>query len=190
MSNKGAEIKVYDKIVYRKIEDLIPYENNPRVNDRAVNALVKDIPVMGFNVPIVIDKNNVIIKGHSRYEALKKLGYEAVPCIVSDEDEAGVAEDRVLDNKVSELSEWDSEKRNCELREMKIDLRAMDISVPLVRNGVNQVQDVTKRDVESAQKHLVDERRTAQEKQDLIEVHCDHCGETFYVNYQEVARNV
>lgn len=185
----NEHIKVYDKIVYKRIEDLVPYENNPRINTRAVEALIRDIPTMGFNVPIVIDKNNVIIKGHSRYEAMKKLGYEAVPCIVSDEDDDGVAEDRILDNKVSELSEWDNEKRNCELREMQIDLRSMGISVPLVRNGVNQVQDITQHDVDKEQKRLVEDRRTAQEKQDLIEIHCDHCGETFYMNDSEVARN-
>lgn len=188
MREQNAGVKVYGEIVYRRIEDLVPYENNPRVNDRAVSALVEDIPVMGFNVPIVIDKNNVIIKGHSRYEALKRLGYEAAPCIVSDEDEDGVAEDRILDNKVSELSEWDEEKRNCELREMKIDLRQMGVSVPLVRNGVNQVRDVTKNDVEKQQRRLVEDRKTSREKQDLIEVHCDHCKETFFVSLEEVEK--
>ena len=70
-----ADVKIYGDIVYRMIDDIKPYDNNARINNRAVDALEKMIPVAGFNVPIVIDKNNVIIKGHSRYEALKQMGY-------------------------------------------------------------------------------------------------------------------
>ena len=77
-------IKCYNKIVCREIGEIKPYEQNARVNDKAIDALVKAIPVMGFNVPIVIDKNNVIVKGHSRFEALKRLGIDLVPCLIID----------------------------------------------------------------------------------------------------------
>ncbi len=182
------DVKIYDKIVYRRIEDIIPYENNARINDRAIKALEKTIPAFGFNVPIVIDKNNVIIKGHSRYEALKALGYEALPCIVSDDSEEDAAEERLVDNKTSELAQWDAEKMNMELRELNINLRELDIDVPAIRNGVNQVADVTSQDIERAKHNLSDRIMITAEKQDLIEVHCESCGETFFVNYDEVKK--
>lgn len=181
-----SNVKIYDQIVYRRIEDIIPYDNNARINDRSIQALENIVPVVGFNVPIVIDRNNVIIKGHSRYEALKALGYEAVPCIVSDDDEQDAAEERMVDNKSSELAEWDGEKMNSELREMNINLRSMNIDVPMVRTGVNNVPDVTQRDMDGARQRIADNLRITAERQDLIEVHCDSCGETFFMNYAEV----
>lgn len=184
----AEKIKIYDKIVYKKLDDLIPYDNNARYNERAVKALENDIPVMGFNVPIVIDRNNVIVKGHSRYEALKKLGYDAAPCIVIDGDEKQVAEERLVDNKVSELSTWDADKLNNELREMNINLREMQIDVPAVRSGVDELMPVNESEVNGAErKILVDDIMQRGHKR-MIEVHCENCGETFFVDEAEVER--
>lgn len=180
------DVKLYDKIVYRRIEDIIPYDNNARINERAVEALKKTVPEIGFNVPIVIDKNNVIIKGHSRYQALKDMGYEAIPCIVSDDSTEDAAEERLVDNKSSELATWDQDKLNTELREMSVNLRDMNVDVPMVRTGVNQVADVTRKNIEDAQRDMRENLRVTSERQDLVEVHCDSCGETFFVNYAEV----
>ena len=182
------DVKLYDKIVYRRIEDIVPYDNNARINERAVNALKKTVPEIGFNVPIVIDKNNVIIKGHSRYQALKDMGYEAIPCIVSDDSAEDAAEERLVDNKSSELAQWDQDKLNTELREMSLNLRDMDIDVPMIRTGVNQVADVTQKNIQDAQNGMRDNLRVTSEMQDLIEVHCEACGETFFVNYAEVTK--
>lgn len=68
------------------IADLIPYENNPRRNDEAVGAVAKSIEQFGFKVPIVIDKENIIVAGHTRYKAALQLGIEKIPCIVADDD--------------------------------------------------------------------------------------------------------
>lgn len=185
-----AEIKIYDKIVYVPIEEIIPYENNARINNRAVDALEKIVPVAGFNVPIVITKDKVIIKGHSRYEALKKLGYDLVPCIISDDDEKDAMEERLVDNKSSELAIWDGEKLNSELRELNINLRDMNIDVPMVRTGVEEVADVTKQDMERAKSNLAQKMETTQERQQLIEVHCEACGQMFFMKPQEVQKYV
>ena len=72
-------------IIEIKIGDIIPYEKNPRKNDDAVKYVAESIKQFGFKVPIVIDKNNVIIAGHTRYKASKKLGLKEVPCIVADD---------------------------------------------------------------------------------------------------------
>ena len=61
------------KIEYKKIEDLNPYKNNPRINDEAVEDVANSIKEFGFKVPIILDKNNVIVAGHTRYKASKQL---------------------------------------------------------------------------------------------------------------------
>lgn len=73
------------QIVYKKINDLIPYEKNPRNNDDAVEYVSNSIKEFGFKVPIIIDKNNVIVAGHTRYKASKKLNLDEVPCIIADD---------------------------------------------------------------------------------------------------------
>lgn len=91
-----------------KIGDIIPYEKNPRKNDDAVKYVAESIKQFGFKVPIVIDKNNVIVAGHTRYKASKKLGLKEVPCIVADDlTEEQIKAYRLADNKVAELAEWD-----------------------------------------------------------------------------------
>lgn len=103
-------------IIEKKIEELIPYENNPRVNDESVDYVANSIKEFGFKVPIVIDANNVIIAGHTRLKASKKLGLESVPCIIADDlTDEQVRAFRLADNKASELSTWDMEKLNLEL---------------------------------------------------------------------------
>ena len=95
-------------IIEMKIGNIIPYEKNPRKNDEAVKYVAESIKQFGFKVPIVIDKNNVIVAGHTRYKASKKLGLKEVPCIVADDlTEEQIKAYRLADNKVAELAEWD-----------------------------------------------------------------------------------
>lgn len=102
---------------------LVPYENNPRLNDNAVEAVANSIKEFGFNVPIVIDKNNVIIAGHTRYKAGKKLGLETVPCYRADNlSEEQVKAFRLVDNKTAELAEWDFAKLEEELSGIDFDM--------------------------------------------------------------------
>lgn len=101
-----SELKVVNKIVMKKLNEIRPYFRNPRKNDKTVDMLVKVIPQVGFNVPILIDKEGVIVKGHARYKAAFKLGMEEVPCVVTDASEEQINLDRITDNKISELSEW------------------------------------------------------------------------------------
>ena len=95
-------------IVEKKLADIKPYEKNPRKNDNAVDEVANSIKEFGFKVPIVIDKDNVIVCGHTRYKASKKLGLEVVPCVIADDlTEEQIKAYRLADNKVSELAEWD-----------------------------------------------------------------------------------
>ena len=91
-----------------KIEDIKPYERNPRFNDDAVDAVMKSIEQCEYIAPIVLDENNVILAGHTRYKALKKLGYKEAECVIKE----GLTEEqkkkyRLLDNKTNELADWD-----------------------------------------------------------------------------------
>lgn len=90
------------------IGDLIPYEKNPRNNGEAVEYVANSIREFGFKVPIVIDKHNVIVCGHTRFLAAKKLNLETVPCIKADDlTDEQIRAYRIADNKVSEFSQWD-----------------------------------------------------------------------------------
>ena len=91
-----------------KLSDIKPYEKNPRKNNEAVKYVAESIKEFGFKVPIVIDKNNVIIAGHTRYKAAKRLKMKEVPTIIADDlTDEQVKAFRLADNKVAEKSEWD-----------------------------------------------------------------------------------
>lgn len=99
-----------------KIDQLTPYDHNPRQNDGAVDAVAASIKNFGFKVPIVIDADRVIVAGHTRFKAAKKLGLESVPCIVADDlTEEQIRAFRLADNKVGELAGWDFDLLNMEL---------------------------------------------------------------------------
>ena len=103
-------------IIEKPINQVIPYEKNPRINDNAVPAVMKSIEEFGFKVPIVIDKNGTIVTGHTRLKAAKKLGMKTVPCIVADDlTPEQIKAFRLADNKVAEAAEWDMELLNEEL---------------------------------------------------------------------------
>lgn len=102
-------------VVNKNIDELIPYENNPRNNDEAVEYVTNSIKEFGFKVPVVIDTNNVIVAGHTRLKAAKKLGIKEIPCIVADDlSEEQIKAFRLADNKVSEFAKWDIGKLDAE----------------------------------------------------------------------------
>lgn len=107
------------KIFQKNVTELIPYVNNPRNNAAAVDAVASSIAEFGFNVPIVLDKNNIIVTGHTRLLAAKKLGLESVPCIIADHlTDAQIKAFRLADNRVAELATWDTELLDQELAEL------------------------------------------------------------------------
>lgn len=99
-----------------KLKDLKPYEKNPRHNEDAVELVANSIKEFGFKVPIVIDRNNVIVCGHTRYMACKQLKIKEVPCVVADDlTDNQIKAFRLADNKVAEKAEWDYDLLNTEL---------------------------------------------------------------------------
>lgn len=103
-------------IVDKRLTDIRPYENNPRRNDAAVEKVAASIEAFGFKVPVVIDKDGVIVCGHTRVKAAELLQLETVPCVVADDlTEEQIRAFRIADNKVAEYAEWDAEKLQFEL---------------------------------------------------------------------------
>lgn len=102
----------------KKLTEIKPYVRNPRENDITVDKLVKIIPQVGFNVPLVLDKNGIIVKGHARFRAGIRLGMEEFPCIISEASDEQNKLDRISDNRVSEFSEWVMDALKEELDEL------------------------------------------------------------------------
>ena len=106
--------------ITKKVSELIPYINNPRNNDNAIDAVASSIKNFGFKVPIVVDSNNEIINGHTRLKAAKKIGLETVPVIVADDlTPEQIKAFRLADNKVGEIATWDENALAVELEELK-----------------------------------------------------------------------
>lgn len=104
------------------VDRLKEYENNARKNDKAVELVAKSIQNYGFKVPIVVDKDDVIICGHARLKAAKTLGMKTVPAVIADDlTEEQVKAFRLADNKTAELSSWDFAKLEEELNEIDED---------------------------------------------------------------------
>jgi len=90
------------------IKDIKPYERNPRFNDNAVRAVANSIKEFGWQQPLVIDKNNIVVVGHTRLKAAEVLGMEKVPCVQAKGlTKAQIKAYRLADNKTADLSMWD-----------------------------------------------------------------------------------
>ena len=107
------------KIIEKKVTELIPYEKNPRKNDSAVQYVAESIRQFGFKVPIVIDRDNIVVCGHTRLKAAKKLKLKEIPCIIADDlNDQQIKAFRLADNKVSEQAEWDFELLDEEIQDI------------------------------------------------------------------------
>lgn len=146
------------------IADIVPYENNPRINDGAVEAVMESIEQCGYCAPIVVDENMVILAGHTRLKAVARLGWENVQVAVID----GMTADqkrkyRLLDNKTNELAVWDFGKLDQELE--GIDFDGFDFGFP----------DLNNIDIDSL---FTDAEHKEKEPK---KIQCPHCGEWIYV---------
>ena len=155
------------EIIYKNIDNIKPYPNNPRNNDNAVDAVAASIEEFGFKQPIIIDANSEIIAGHTRLKAAKKLGYEDVPCILADDlTPEQVKAYRLADNKVAELATWDFETLDSELLDIKdIDMETFGF----IDTNIDEA------DIDA---YFKDSTNAGSEKE-LKKITCPFCGGTF-----------
>ena len=174
--------KVYMRIKMIETSKIKPYFNNPRENDKTVQALMKAITALGFNVPIVVDKNYVIVKGHSRYYAAIELGLEKLPCIISEASDKDNQADRLYDNAIQELSKWDYDKLSMELREL--DFKIEDVKFFTDELNYNY-GEVTQEQVDGANKVFGAPNKSVNH----LKFVCPKCGEEVYFSKEEINKN-
>ncbi len=158
------------KIKDMELGQIIPYENNPRHNDEAVELVANSIREFGWRVPIVVDKDMVIIAGHTRYKAAEMLGLKKVPVLVADDmTPEQVKAYRLADNKVAEKAAWDRELLSKELQ-----LIMTDTEIDMGEFGFDVDLDVIDGDALS---DIFIDKPDTEKKAKLIT--CPHCGEEF-----------
>jgi len=129
-------MNIVNEIIMLPPTAIKPYHRNVRHNRDTIDKLCQLIPKVGFNVPLVLDRSNVIVKGHTRWAAAIRLGMETIPCVYSEADEETLKLDRIADNKVQEYSKWDTEALLSELTSISLDfdmsILDLDIAIPTV----------------------------------------------------------
>jgi len=128
------------KIETADINTIKPYENNPRkLKDSAIEKVAMSLKEYGFRQPIVVDKDRIIVVGHTRYRASKKLGLKEVPITIADNlTPEQINAYRIADNRTAEESEWDSELLAMEIK----DLEAKDFKLDLLGFNEDQLNDI------------------------------------------------
>jgi ParB-like chromosome segregation protein Spo0J len=133
------------KIEQWKTSDIVPYENNPRVNDQAVDKVAMSLEQYGWQQPIVVDGDGVVIAGHTRLKAAMMLGMDSCPVVVAaDLTPAQVKAYRIADNRTGELAEWDFEKLQVEiddLKDMEFDIELTGFSLDEFSRIGQEVED-------------------------------------------------
>jgi hypothetical protein len=197
-------MNVVKEIVMKRINEIKPYFRNSRNNEKTVELLVKLIPQVGFNVPILLDQKGVIVKGHARFKAAIKLGMEEVPCVITTANEETTKLDRIADNKVGEFTEWLTEGLTFEIDSLNADktiledlgLKVFDFSTPvaqwqddkptaegtaerfkqhIAQNGPT----VTEADIKQAE---VQQQQNAAAPKVYAKVLCEKCGHIMFIS--------
>ena len=165
METNGSKMKIIEK----RLDEIHPYENNPRINDGAVQFVMNSILEFGFKIPIIIDGEGTIVCGHTRYKAAKKLKMKTVPCILVDDlDEDQIKAYRLADNRVGEFSEWNTDKLDVEMNE----LERMDIDMTMFGFGYEV-------DYSEDQEENEDEDEGASDQKEILRCRCPKCGYRF-----------
>lgn len=193
------------QIEYKDVIELTPYQNNSRTHsDDQVAKIAKSIQEFNFNNPILIDEKGVVVAGHGRLLAAKKLGMIKVPTITL----AGLTDDQrkaylITDNRLAELGEWDENMLLEEVNSlMSLEFNLDDIGLddgfigslnsyeqyePVLEPSKNQVE-ITETQVEKQEKKMGTAYQEKSE-QSLVEVICPHCAELFNIDPEALRRN-
>jgi DNA modification methylase len=167
------------QIIYKPIKEVIPYANNPRINDDAIDKVVDSIKEFGFRNPLILDSSGVIIAGHTRLKAAVKLGMSEVPCIMADDlTPEKVRAYRIADNKSAEYSKWDFEALAAELN----DLQKAGYDLSLTAFDQNELDDI----LDSLEPEKPIEDDGFDEKINPEEIPFTHSGDIWLLNGHRV----
>ena len=183
------------KILTKKLSEIKPYWRNARNNEKTVEALKKSISEYGYNQPISIDKDGVIITGHARYSALLQLGKTEIPVVILDHlSEKKIKEYRIADNKTHELTIWDNKELVTEMREIA-NIEDMQIYFPNINLGNwledsygFNLDDITQDQYTEKEEQMMN-AMTEHNKASLdttIDVMCPHCLKEFALNKKDL----
>lgn len=171
------------KLETLNIDEITPYWRNPRViSQHHIDAVKESIDRFGYQSPIMVDKDHVVIVGHTRLQALRALGYTEIPVIIADLDPKKVKEYRLIDNRTAEQGEWDNEKLFLELREFTEMSLAQtyfpEISLEIKRDHINL--EIDSKDLLKATDKL--HNITGSQQEPNRQVVCPHCYEEFSIS--------
>lgn len=157
------------QIEWRDPNELTPYAKNARKNDQTVPYLMNSIKRFGFKVPLVVDKNGIVVCGHTRLKAALNLGYTKVPCVKADDlTDEEIKALRLADNKIQELSGWDFPSLQEQLDELKVDF-----DEDMGDFGFGHI-------VPNVDDFFADDTSDKKDKgKKTITCTCPHCGEVF-----------
>jgi ParB-like chromosome segregation protein Spo0J len=167
------------------IAQIRPYPANPRAIEDAVEAVKESIARYGYQTPIVVDSEHVVVAGHVRLAALKSLGWTEVPVIVTDLSEEACREFRLIDNRSAELAEWDRDRLVAELRTMEEsmapffaedELKGLMEELQTTHNRTIDGESI-KRGKKNLDTHFEDLSNQMKDRTKFVK--CQHCGETF-----------
>ena len=130
------------KIEYVDINSIKPYKKNPRKNEEAIPYVMESIKQFGFKNPVILDKDNVIVAGHTRIESAKRLGITEIPCIYADDlTDEQIRAFRLADNKVAEIAEWDIDLLDTELDDI-LNIDMTDFGFDIVDDDTSYIDDL------------------------------------------------
>lgn len=183
MTDKSIHLGAQEE---RPLEAIRPYPNNPRnITDEAVSAVKESLERFGWQQPIVVDKDGVIVVGHTRYRAATELGMERVPVVVMEGSAEAVNAYRIADNRTSEFAQWDDSKLAVELREFDENLLStyfpevdLDLEIEQIEQGVGEV---TQAEIDRAEEHLSAVAPKAEILRHTTDVECPSCSGVFQV---------
>lgn len=153
------------------IADIVPYANNPRHNDSAVDMVARSMETFGVQIPLILDEENVIICGHTRLKAAQKLGLTTLPCITcTDLTEEKITALRLVDNKVAEASKWD----------VMVLRQELELITGVDMAGLFGITPPTQEDLDTEVERLNDLANEEKEPKKKIII-CEHCGKEYEV---------
>lgn len=183
------------KITLKKIFEVKPYWRNPRNNHAVIDALKKSIKDFGFNQPVVVDKEGIVIVGHARLKACIELGFTEVPCVVADITPQKAKQYRIADNKLSEISSWDMKTLIPELREME---NSQDMAIFFPKENIEELLKESvgamnfsyptekQFEVQAEKNKTQFENVFNSAAKSMCNISCPSCGNVFTINKNEI----